>query len=185
MKHSDNFTFLVPESRGFKLCHLIITRHSVYMPDSAATLHFSSPPPPGASTFPFCRSSCMCLFLLTAALRARWWTRPYTEDATVTHCTVHFACHPDWQFIRHHCVSLLLDFFPSPYYSVKPAGHIQFDLQQEMYIRKLAAHPNSENQGGESIFRSCTALPVTAPRGSVQVNKHTQPLPILYQMNPV
>lgn len=94
VKHSANFTFLVPESRGFKFRHLIITRHSVYMPDSTATLHFSSPPPPGAPTFPFCCSSCMCLFFLTATLRARWWTRPYRKNATVIRCTVHSACHP-------------------------------------------------------------------------------------------
>jgi hypothetical protein len=128
----------------------------------------------------------MCLLFLTAALRARRWTRPYREDATVTHCIVNSACHPDWQFICHHCVSLLLDFFLCPYWSVKPAGHIQFDLQQEVYINKLAAHPNSENHGGESTFRSCKLhCLLQNPQVQCKVNKHTQLLPILCQMNTV
>lgn len=94
IKYSTKFTFLVPESCGLKLSHLIITRHSVYMPGSTAALNFSSPPSPGASTFTFCCSSCMCLFFLTATLRTRRWTRPYRDDATVTHCIVHIAYHP-------------------------------------------------------------------------------------------
>jgi hypothetical protein len=156
------------------------------MSDSAATLHFSSPPPPGASTFPFCRSSCMCLFFLAAALRARRCTRSYREDTTVTHCTVHFAYHSDWQFICHRCVSLLQDFLLCPYWSVEPAGHTQFDLHQEMSIKKSAAYPNSENHGEESIFRSCK-LHCLLQKLEVQckVNKHTQLLPILCQLNPV
>ena len=186
MKHSAIFTFLVPESCGFELRHLIVTRHSVYVPDSAATLHFSSPPPPGASTLPFSRSSCVCLFFLTASLRARWRTRPYREDATVTHCIVHFACHPRLTaYIPSLCKSALW---------ILPVSILKCQTSQSPTIwfatgnvyRKLTAHPNSDNHGGESIFRNCK-LHCLLQNWMVQrkVNNDPQLLPILCQLNPV
>jgi len=55
-----------------------------------------------------------------------------------------------------------------------------------MYIRKLAAQPNSENHGGESIFRGCKLhCLLKNPEVQCKVNKHTQPLPSLCQMYPV
>jgi hypothetical protein len=55
-----------------------------------------------------------------------------------------------------------------------------------MYIKKLAAYPNSENHGEESIFSSCKLhCLLQNPDVQCKVDKHTQVLPILCQMNPV